>query len=72
MTSFPTAAKALAVPQLKHCTSCDELKPRSAFFPCRQSSDGLTAICRECVFARARRDRAARERRAALRVGGAP
>lgn len=49
------------VARAKTCTICERQKDAEAFLPSRYSKDGLTDICRSCVFDRARSDRMERE-----------
>jgi hypothetical protein len=58
-----------ATAELKRCSTCGQLRPRSEFGPERRSPDGLRARCRECRQCRehplevaARRARRAREK----------
>ena len=71
MTIVSTAATTRADIQHKACESCARRKPHAAILPCTGSPDALTARYRTYVFASARRDCEARERRAAERIGGA-
>lgn len=47
----------------KVCLSCYLDLPIDRFLPSAHSPDGVTETCRDCVFARARRDRDQRDRR---------
>jgi hypothetical protein len=58
-----------ATAELKRCSTCGQLRPRSDYGPDRRTADGLRARCRECrqrreypLEAAARRARRAREK----------
>jgi len=39
---------------MKYCPGCNQLKPKSEFYPSKNRSDGLRAWCKECEKSDAR------------------
>jgi hypothetical protein len=73
----PSAPRRAATARTKYCSSCDHVKPRSAFGKHTRKPDGLQTVCKACALEMGRAARAAKAarqggRKAQGKTGGAP